>query len=77
MIGYLRTMIGVITFFANILSTLAYGLHFANVATRELAMAKSVGNGQAKADVRRYNFFLTYARKIAFRGRFFCAGGIV
>ena len=36
-------------------------LHFANVATRELAMAKSVGNGQAKADVRRYYFFLNRA----------------
>ena len=30
----------------------SYPLHFANVATRELAMAKSVGNGQAKADVK-------------------------
>ena len=40
-----------------------YGLHFANVATRELAMAKSVGNGQAKADVRRYAFFSNCANK--------------
>ena len=50
-------------FFANILSDLKYVLHFTNVATRELSMAKSVGNGQAKADVRRYNIFLNRANK--------------
>ena len=56
-------MISVNVFFANISSDLKYGLHFANVATRELAMAKSVGNGQTKADVRRYYFFLNRANK--------------
>ena len=56
-------MISVNVFFADVARDLVYGLHFANVATRELAMAKSAGNGQAKADVRRYAFFLNCANK--------------
>ena len=62
MIGYLRTMIGCNPF-CKYFERSEVWLHFANVATRELAMAKSVGNGQAKADVRRYYFFLNRANK--------------
>ena len=48
-----------------------YGLHFAKVATRELALCVWFCVGyKAKADVRRYNIFLIYARKIAFWGDF-------
>ena len=57
-------MISVNVFFADVARDLKYGLHFANVATRELALAKGVENGQAKADVRRYYKKCTYASKV-------------
>ena len=52
-----------------------YGLHFAKVATRELALCVWFCVGyKAKADVRRYNIFLIYAREIAFLGDFYGVG---
>jgi hypothetical protein len=45
-------------------SVLEYGLHCANVATRELAL-RGIGEEKAKADVRRYNKKCIYARKMS------------
>ena len=59
-------MISVNVFFADVARDLKYGLHFANVATRELALVKGVENGQAKADVRSYYKKCIHARKMNF-----------